>query len=85
VRVVSLPCWEIFDEQSAEYKESVLPKAVRKRVAVEAGCSFGWSKYTTDSGKFVGIDTFGASAPGNVLYEKFGITTKAVIEAAKSL
>eukprot|EP00775_Hariotina_reticulata_P010462 gene10462-10620_t len=85
VRVVSMPCWELFAQQSAEYKESVLPKAVTKRVAVEAGSSFGWERYTTSNGKFVGIDDFGASAPANILYEKFGITVEKVVEAAKSL
>lgn len=85
VRLVSMPCWEIFEEQSAEYKESVLPKAVTKRVAVEAGTSFGWERYIGFQGKFIGIDRFGASAPAPVLYEKFGITTDAVVAAAKSL
>ena len=84
-RVVSFPCWELFEEQSAEYKESVLPKAVTKRVAVEAGCSLGWHKYVTDGGKFVGIDSFGASAPAPTRYEKFGITKDTVYAAAKSL
>jgi transketolase len=85
VRVVSMPCWELFAEQSEEYKESVLPKAVTKRVAVEAGSSFGWERYTTSNGKFVGIDDFGASAPAGVLYEKFGINVDHVVSAAKSL
>jgi len=84
-RVVSFPCWELFEEQSAEYKESVLPKAVRARVGVEAGSSFGWAKYLGMDGKFIGVDDFGASAPANVLYEKYGITLPKVIEAAKSL
>jgi transketolase len=84
-RVVSFPCWELFEEQSAAYKESVLPKAVTRRVAVEAGCSQGWHKFIGTEGKFIGIDTFGASAPAPVLYEKFGITLPKVIEAAKSL
>lgn len=80
-----MPCWELFAEQSAEYQESVLPKAVTKRVAVEAGSSFGWERYTTSSGKFVGIDGFGASAPADILYKKFGITVDAIVDAAKSL
>jgi transketolase len=84
-RVVSFPCWELFEEQPAAYKESVLPKAVAARVAVEAGCSQGWHKYIGTEGKFIGIDTFGASAPAPVLYEKFGITKEKVVEAAKSL
>jgi len=85
VNVVSFPCWELFEEQSPEYKESVLPKSVKARVAVEAGSSFGWAKYVGDEGKFIGVDGFGASAPAGVLYEKFGITLPKVIEAAKSL
>lgn len=85
VRVVSFPCWELFEEQSAEYKESVLPPSVTKRVAVEAGSSFGWAKYIGLNGKFVGVDGFGASAPANILYEKYGITKAKVVEAAKSL
>jgi len=85
VRVVSFPCWELFEEQSAEYKESVLPASVTARVSVEAGSSFGWAKYIGFGGKHVGIDSFGASAPAPTLYEKFGITKAAVIEAAKSV
>jgi len=85
VRLVSLPCWELFEEQTPQYQESVLPKSITKRVAVEAATSFGWAKYLGTEGKFIGIDRFGASAPGPVLYEKFGITTEAVIAAAKSL
>jgi transketolase len=85
VRVVSFPCWELFDEQSPAYKESVLPKAVTRRVAVEAGCSQGWHKYIGTEGAFVGIDTFGASAPAPVLYEKFGITLDGVVKAAKAM
>ena len=76
---------ELFEEQSDSYKESVFPKAVKKRVAVEAGCSQGWHKYVTDGGKFIGIDSFGASAPAPTLYEKFGITVDTVYAAAKSL
>jgi transketolase len=85
VRVVSFPCWELFEEQPAAYKESVLPKAVTRRVAVEAGCSQGWHKYIGTEGAFIGIDTFGASAPAPLLYEKFGITTDAVVAAAKAM
>ncbi len=84
VRVVSMPCWELFDEQPAEYRESVLPSSVTARVSVEAATSFGWGKYLGLKGKHVGIDDFGASAPAPVLYEKFGITTAKVIEAAKA-
>jgi transketolase len=85
VRVVSLPCWELFDEQSAEYKESVLPKAVKKRLAVEAGSTMGWHRFITDEGDVLGVDTFGASAPGNVVLEKFGFTVDNVVAKAKAL
>lgn len=83
-RVVSLPCWELFDEQPAEYREQVLPSSVKNRVAVEAGLKMGWEKYLGVEGKFIGMKGFGASAPDSVLYEHFGITSKAVVDAAKS-
>ena len=84
-RVVSMPCWELFEEQSAEYKESVLPKAVKKRLAVEAGSTMGWHRYITDDGYVLGVDTFGASAPGGVILEKFGFTVDNVVAKAKAL
>ncbi len=84
-RVVSLPCWSRFDRQDAAYRESVLPAAVKRRVSIEAGVTLGWSRYVGDAGKSVGIDHFGASAPGPTLMEKFGITSKSVVDAAKSL
>lgn len=82
-RVVSMPCWELFYEQSQEYKDSVFPPAVSARVSVEAATSFGWGKWLGLKGIHVGIDEFGASAPANILYEKFGITVPKIIEAAK--
>jgi transketolase len=85
VRVVSMPCWELFAAQPASYKESVLPPAVTRRVAVEAATSFGWERWIGQQGKFIGIDDFGASAPANILYEKFGITVDNIVAAAKSL
>lgn len=85
VRVVSLPSWELFEEQDAAYKESVLPKAVTKRLSVEAGTSFGWCRYTTTDGDSVSIDRFGASAPGGVVLEKFGFTVDNVLAKAKAL
>jgi transketolase len=84
-RVVSMPCWELFEEQSAEYKESVLPKAVKKRLAVEAGSTMGWHRYITDEGDVLGVDTFGASAPGGVILEKFGFIVDNVVAKAKAL
>jgi len=83
VRVVSLPCWEKFEEQTPEYRESVLPAACTKRVAIEAGSSFGWHKYTGSSGGILSIDTFGASAPGPVCYEKFGFTEENVLNVCR--
>jgi transketolase len=85
VRVVSMPSWECFDEQDAAYKESVLPKAVTKRVAVEAACSMGWHRFVGIDGGLVTIDRFGASAPGGVCMDKFGFTVDNVIATAKSV
>ena len=85
IRVVSMPSWELFAAQDAAYKESVLPKAVKKRLAVEAGTSFGWCKFFGDEGDMVSVDTFGASAPGGVCMEKFGFTLDNVVAKAKAL
>jgi transketolase len=85
VRVVSMPCIELFEEQDAAYRESVLPAAVRKRVVVEASSSFGWHKYTGFDGATVSIDSFGASAPGGICLEKFGFTVENVVATAKAL
>ena len=85
VRVVSMPCWELFEEQDAAYKESVFPASVKKRLAVEAGVSFGWSRYVTDEGATLSVDTFGASAPGGVVLEKFGFTVDNIVVKAKEL
>jgi len=85
VRVVSMPCFERFDRQSAEYRESVLPASCRARVAVEAGVSAVWRKYVGLDGKVVGIDRFGISAPSPLVYKELGITTEAVVAAAQSL
>jgi transketolase len=85
VRVVSMPSWELFEEQTKEYRESVLPPAVKKRLAVEAGISLGWCKYVGDQGATISIDTFGASAPGGVLLKEFGFTLENVVAKAKAL
>lgn len=82
VRVVSMPSMEMFERQSQEYRESILPCNVRKRIAMEAASSFGWHKYVGMDGAVIAIDTFGASAPGDMLYEKFGITSEKVIDTA---
>jgi transketolase len=84
VRVVSLVSWELFDEQSDEYKESVLPAAVTARISIEAGSTLGWQKYIGGSGKAIGIDKFGASAPAGKIYQEYGITVESVLAAAKS-
>ena len=85
VRVVSVPCMDLFEQQDVEYQESVLPRAVTARVAVEAASSFGWHKYTGLDGKVIAIDHFGASAPAGTLFQEFGINAQAVIDAARSL
>jgi transketolase len=82
-RVVSMPCMEAFRAQDAAYRESVLPKAVRARVSIEAGVTFGWQEWVGDAGASIGVDTFGASAPDKVLYEKYGLTVPAIVAAAK--
>ncbi|NYI19684.1 transketolase [Xanthomonas arboricola] len=84
-RVVSMPSTDVFDRQDAAYRESVLPKAVRKRVAVEAGVTGFWRKYVGLDGDVIGIDTFGASAPADQLYAYFKITAEHVVQAAKAL
>lgn len=84
-RVVSMPSFEIFEEQSEEYKESVLPKAARARLAVEAASSFGWHRYVGLDGDTITLDHFGASAPGEILFEKFGFTVENVVEKAEEL
>lgn len=85
VRVVSMPAMNLFDAQSEAYKEAVLPKECRRRIAIEAGATAIWYKYVGLDGKVLGIDTFGASAPGSKVYEAYGITTEAVYNAAKDL
>ncbi|PZV08751.1 MAG: transketolase [Leptolyngbya sp.] len=85
VRVVSMPSWELFDAQDAAYQESVLPKAVTKRLAVEAGITMGWCRYVGAEGDVIGVDRFGASAPGDLVMEKFGFTVENVVSRAKAL
>jgi transketolase len=84
-RVISMPSWELFDAQSADYRESVLPKAVTKRLAVEAASSFGWHRYLGSEGGMVSIDRFGVSAPGGIALEKFGYTVDNVLAKAKEV
>ena len=84
-RVVSMPSTNVFDRQDPGYRESVLPHAVRARVAVEAGVTGFWRQYVGLDGAVIGLDSFGASAPADKLYQHFGITTAHVVEAAKAL
>jgi transketolase len=85
VRVVSLPSWHLFEAQSQEYRDGVLPPAVTRRVGVEAGIRQGWERYITTSGKYVGVEKFGASAPYERILKEYGITVEHVLEVAKTL
>jgi len=85
VRVVSMPCWELFAEQSPEYREEVLPADVRARVSVEAGVTLGWKHWVGDQGDSIGVDRFGASAPGNEVLERLGFTVDNVVARAVAL
>jgi len=84
-RVVSMPCWELFEQQDDSYKEQVLPGSCRKRIAIEAAATFGWERYVGLDGAVIGMNGFGASAPGNQLMEHFGFTSKNVTETALKL
>ncbi len=81
VRLVSMPSWELFDQQDPAYREAVLPKSVTKRVAIEAAATFGWHKYVGLEGKVIGLDHYGESAPYETLYQQFGLTVEAIVEA----
>ena len=81
VAVVSLPCWELFGQQSPEYRAAVLGAA--PRWGIEAACGFGWERWLGDNGAFIGMDGFGASAPGEHLFRHFGITPEAITTAVK--
>ncbi|ALC90912.1 transketolase [Bacillus sp. FJAT-18017] len=85
VSVVSMPSWDRFEQQSKEYKESVIPKAVKKRLGIEMGASLGWHRYTGDEGEVLAIDTFGASAPGEKIMEEYGFSTSNVVSKVKEL
>ena len=85
VRVVSMPCWELFERQSAEYRESVLPPAVKARLSVEAGVEQGWRRWVGDGGESISIEHFGASAPGGTVLEAFGYTADNVTNRALAL
>lgn len=85
VQVVSMPCWEVFAQTSKDYQESVLPKHIKARIAVEAGSTLCWHKFVGDEGKIIGIDRFGESAPYTEIYKAFGLTTEHVLEEIKKL
>lgn len=85
VSVVSMPAWDRFEEQPSEYKESVLPKNIKKRLAVEMASSFGWNRYTGDEGDIIAIDKFGASAPGEKIMEEYGFTVENVVAKVKAM
>jgi len=85
VRVVNMPCTEIFDRQTKTYREKVLPPAVSRRIAIEAGSPLGWDKYVGDKGRVMGVSTFGASAPAAILFEKYGFTVKNLVREAQKL
>lgn len=84
-RVVSMPCWEFFDEQTPKYKETVLPSSVKARLAIEAGVSMGWAKYTGDAGDTLCVDRFGESAPAEDVFRDYGFTVENVVKKAKVL
>lgn len=83
--VVSMPSWDLFEQQDEAYKQSILPKEVKARLAIEMGSSLGWHKYTGDAGDVLAIDTFGASAPGNTVIREYGFTEENVVAKVKSL
>jgi transketolase len=84
-RVVSMPSWELFEKQEDSYKEKIFPKALRKRLAVEAGSPMGWHKYITDEGDIIGIARFGESAPGEEVMKEYGFSVENVVKRAKAL
>jgi transketolase len=84
-RVVSMPCWEIFDMQNESYKNSVLPSSIKNRISVEAGATLGWQKYIGDNGASIGIDEFGSSAPGDIILEKKGFSVENIVNLSKKI
>jgi transketolase len=85
VRVVSMPCCEVFDRQDADYREAVLPAGVTRRIAIEAGATAGWWRYVGPGGAVIGLDRFGESAPAGELFEKFGFSAENVVTVARRL
>jgi transketolase len=85
VRVVSIPSWELFEAQTKEYQDQVQPPGIKNRLSVEAGVSFGWCRWVGDRGRIIGIDKFGASAPGELVMEKYDFTVSHIIEEALTM
>lgn len=85
MRCVSMPSWDLFDVQPADYRDSVLPPGVKARLAVELGVEQGWHRYTGDGGDMLGIDRFGASAPAGTLLKEYGFTVDHVVARARAL
>jgi transketolase len=85
VRLVSFPSWELFENQSQEYRNSILPPEIKKRFAVEAGVSQGWVKWIGDEGDMHSVDKFGSSAPSKVVFENYGFTVDNILEKARKL
>jgi transketolase len=84
-RVISMPSWELFERQPKDYRDSILPPNIKKRIAIEAGVPIGWEKYVGDNGKIIGINKFGTSAPVNVIFKHYGITLENVLKIAKEI
>jgi transketolase len=84
-RVVSMPCWEFFEKQPREYREAVLPPDVRARLSIEAGVTLGWKRWVGDGGGSIGLDRFGASAPGEIVLRELGFTVDHVVRFARDL
>ena len=80
-----MPCWELFEEQDQSYRDKVLPPVVKKRLAVEAASPMGWHKWIGDEGDMIGMETYGASAPAEVIFENFGFTVENVVARASAL
>jgi transketolase len=85
LRIVSMPSWKLFDQQPVEYRRSVLPPEVRAKISIEAASSFGWDRYVGSEGDIIGLDRFGASAPGEVLMREFGFSVENIVTRAKAL
>ena len=85
MRVVSMPCWELFSAQTDEYREAVLPSGVEARLSVEAGVGLGWERWVGNAGEIVSVERFGASAPGSVVFAELGFTVEAVLDRARAL